>query len=219
MPTKQIFTAAIEAAINQALRWANNSDEVLAPLYGKTCIIHIQEWNLALSFNFAKDEVNIVTDEEGLFNTMPDELSDDECWVSLSLFALEKIKQNNQITTLIKSGQLDFAGDLSILQSLGSMFDKLELDMEEVLSKYIGDVAAYQVNQTGKKVFEQANQQLSLLLQSFSDAALDEKPLGVRKIMAINFSDEVNQLKHDVDALEARISCLEKQRKTRLPKP
>lgn len=218
MPAKQIFTAAIEAAINQALRWANNSDEVLALLFGKTCIIHIQEWNLALSFNFAKDEVNIVADEEGLFNTMPDELSDDECWVSLSLFALEKIKQNNQITTLIKSGQLDFAGDLSILQSLGSMFDKLELDMEEVLSKYIGDVAAYQLNQTGKKVFEHANQQLALILQSFSDAALDEKPLGVRKIMALNFSDEVNELKHDLGELEARVSRLEEQQQTRLPK-
>lgn len=218
MPSKQIFTAAIEAAINQALRWANNSEEVLVPLLGKTCIIHIQEWNLALSFNFAKDEVNIVADQEGLFNAMPEELSGDECWVSLSLFALEKLKQNNQITKLIKSGQLDFAGDLTILQSLGAMFDKLELDMEEVLSKYVGDVAAYQLNQTGKKVFEHANQQFSLMLQSFSDAALDEKPLGVRKIMVVNFCDEVNELKQEVERLEAKIASLELKRKTRFPK-
>lgn len=209
MPAQQMISAAIEAAINQALRWANNSEELLAPLSGKTCIIYIHEIDRGLSLNFARDDVHIVVNEEGIYKSMPDTLNDNECWFSLSLFVLKDLRQNNQITKLIKSGQLDFAGDLSILQNLSAMFDKLELDLEEVLSQYLGDVGAYQVSQTGIKISQKAQQHLSLIMQTFSDAALDEKPIGVRKIMLVNFCDEVQCVSEQCANVEARIKSLE----------
>jgi ubiquinone biosynthesis protein UbiJ len=141
-------------------------------------------------------------------------LNDNECWVSISIFAIDKLKQNNQLTKLIKSGKLDFSGDLGILQSLSRLFDKIDIDFEEFLSNYVGDAAAYQLNTSGKKALDVLKSQFSLLSNTFADAMLDEKPVGVRPIMVVNFSDDVNQIRADVDRFEARLLALEAQKAT-----
>lgn len=214
MPGPQIFTAAIENAANKALRWSSNSDALLAPLADKSCIIYIQELGNALIFRFSKEDLSVGADEDGLYGSIPQDdggtgLQENECWVSVSIFALDKLKQNNQMTKLIKSGKLDFSGDLGILQSVSRLFDKIDIDFEEVLSHYVGDAAAYQINTSSQKFASAFAAQIRSLTQTVADAALDEKPIGVRPIMVLNFSDEVSQLRADIDRVEAKLEQLE----------
>ena len=214
MQVSQILTGAIEAASNQALKWSSNSEMVLRPLVDKVCIIYLQELQSALLFRFNQHGVIVGADADNLYASMPDEegenaLSHNECWVSISLFALDKLKQNNQMTKLIKSGKLDFAGDLGILQAVSKLFDKIDIDFEEVLSTYIGDAPAYQVNTSAKKIASSLYDQLKMLTQDIATTALDEKPIGVRPILVMNFNDEVNQIRADVDRLEARLANFE----------
>ncbi|MFT5997312.1 MAG: ubiquinone biosynthesis protein UbiJ [Glaciecola sp.] len=214
MLAPQVLTAAIEAAANKALEWSSNSTQLLAPLANKVCIIYIQEVETALLFSFTPQDIHVSADIDQFYNSIPDDngpsaLQHNECWVSISVFAIDKLKQNNQMTKLIKAGKLDFAGDLGILQSVSRLFDKLDIDFEEVLSKYVGDAAAYQFNTSGKKVAASMTSQFALLSKTLADAALDQKPIGVRPIMLINFSDEVNILRADVDRLEAKLAQLE----------
>ena len=213
----QILSAGLEMGINKALGWAHNRDELLLPLANKTCIIYTHELENALIFDFTSDGIQVRVDQDGLYKEIPEDeqnneagLADNECWVSVSLFALDQLKQRNQLTKLIKTGKLDFSGDLSILQAVSALFDKLDLSFEEVLSQYIGDVAAYQLNNGAQQFAEHAKKQLDLLRSTFADAALDEKPIAVRKIMLINFCDEVSALADDVDRIESRITRLEK---------
>lgn len=214
MPAMQVITAAIEGAANQALKWSNNAPQLLAPLVDKTCIIYLQEFKQALTFQFNALGVRVSGDEDKLYTVMPNEdaLDHNECWVSVSLFALDKLKQNNQMTKLIKSGKLDFSGDLSILQAVSRLFSKIDLDLEEILSKYMGDAAAYQVNTTGQKALAHAKHQIQLLTNTLADTALDEKPIGVRAIVVINFCDDVKQLRTNAERLEAKIAQLEAKR-------
>lgn len=209
MPGMQLLSATIELAANQALSWSSNRDSVLRPLNNKTCIIYIQEIEQAFIFKFNQHDISVFNDPDRIYSSMPAELEDNECWVSLSLFVLDKLKQNSQLTQLIKAGQLDFSGDLTILQSVSKVFSVIELDLEEVLSKYVGDVAAYQIGSSGKKAWSFASKNFSMLVQTLSEAALDEKEIAVRKIMVSNFSDEVAQLRSDAERLEARIRRLE----------
>lgn len=213
MPVPQILNALVESALNQALRWSNNGEQALQGLVGKTCIIHLQELDHALCFHFSNNKIDVLADEHKQYCEAPDDLPDETCWVSVSLFALDKLKQHNQLTKLIKAGQLDFTGNLSILQGLSGLFSELEIDFEEVLSRYIGDVAAYKANSSLITIKEFASTQLTQLAKTFSDAALDEKPLGVRPIMLVNFSDEVLQLSADAERFEAKLTLLEGKRK------
>lgn len=214
MPIAQVFTALIEAAANKALMWSSNSGALLAPLSDKTCIIYVQEIQAALLFRFSRQGIQVSADIDGQYASIPDDngpnaLNDNECWVSLSIFAIDKLKQNNQMTKLIKSGKLDFSGNLAILQGLSHLFDKLDIDLEELLSGVIGDGPAYQVNSSGKKLVSAVKAQLLNLSHTFADAALDEKPIGVRLIMVLNFSDEVNSIRADVDRLDSKLTQLE----------
>lgn len=214
MLAPQVLTAALEAAANKALEWSSNSTQLLLPLINKVCIIYIQEVETAVLFSFTPQDINVSADIDQLYNTIPDDngasaLQNNQCWVSISVFAIDKLKQNNQMTKLIKSGKLDFAGDLGILQSVSRLFDNLDIDFEEVLSRYVGDAAAYQFNTSGKKAAASITSQLALLSKTLADAALDQKPIGVRPIMLINFSDGVNIIRADVDRLEAKLVQLE----------
>ena len=214
MSTPQIFTAVIESAANQGLKWSSNSETLLAPLVDKSCIIYLQEIERALIFRFSEKTVSVGADVDNLYGCIPQDdgnaaLQSNECWLSVSIFALDKLKQNNQMTKLIKAGKLDFSGDLSILQSLSSLFDKIDIDFEEVLSKFIGDAPAYQINTAGRKLATTLAAQIKSLTHTFAEAALDEKPIAVRPIMLLNFSDDVNQLRADADRLEAKLEQLE----------
>lgn len=211
MATSQLICVSLESAINQALRWSSNAEELLVPLANKNCIIYIQEFEQALIFCFGKNAIQVLADPDSKFSKMPEELDDNQCWVSVSLFALDKLKQNNQMTKLIKSGKLDFAGNLSILQRVSRLFDTIDLDFEEILSGYIGDVPAYQFTHSLKKFTEHAQQQFTLFSQTLSDTALDEKPIGVRKIMVVNFCEEVSIIRADVDRLDAKLTILEEK--------
>jgi ubiquinone biosynthesis protein UbiJ len=214
MPAPQILTAALEATINQALKWSSNSAELLVPLSNKVCIIFIQELKAALIFRFTGTMVSVGADIDNVYSEAPSDegqyaLMPNECWVSISLFALDKLKQNNQMTKLIKSGKLDFAGDLGILQSVSGLFGKIDIDVEEVLSMYVGDAASHEINSSGKKLASTLKQQITLLSQTLADAALDEKPVGIRPIMLLNFVDDVSALQADVERLEAKLERLE----------
>lgn len=216
MLAPQVLSAGIEASLNKALQWSSNSDALLSPLAGKLCIIYIQELDTALRFSFFEHEVNVGVDSDKLYSNAPEDdepnaLQDNECWVSISLFAIDKLKQNNQMTKLIKSGKLDFAGDLGILQGLSRLFDKIDVDIEELLSTYLGDAAAYQVNKTGQQALASIKSQMSILVQTLADTALDEKPIALRPIALVNFSDEVNQLREDVDRFEAKLQKIEEK--------
>lgn len=214
VPLNQVVCTVLELAANKALTWSSNGQECLQPLLGKTCIINIQEFEQALIFDFHANSILVGADEDAYYLSSPDEnpnvdLDDNQCWISISLFAIAQLKQKSRLTSLIKSGQLDFAGDLAILQALSSLFNNIDLDFEEVLAQHIGDVAAYQLNSSGQKVAQHFKQQVRLLSHTLADTAFDEKPIAVRKIMLLNFSDEVTNLTREVDSLETKVAALE----------
>jgi ubiquinone biosynthesis protein UbiJ len=206
--------STLENAINKALKWATNTNELLAPLAAKTCIIYIQEFERSLIFKFGQTTITVLPDTDAKYSEMPEQLDDNECWVSVSLFALDKLKQNNQLTKLIKAGQLDFAGDLGILQGVSRLFDSIDIDVEEILSGYIGDAPAYQLNTSLQKLTEHAKEQFKLFSSDLSNRALGDNAIGVRKIMVVNYCDEVSILRTDVERLEAKLTILEEQVKS-----
>ncbi|WP_395340385.1 SCP2 domain-containing protein [Ningiella sp. W23] len=205
---KQALSALLEVGIKKALEHSLNGKALLKPLEQKRCMIHVHELSLCLAFHFAAEQVNVLNQE------MPDEaylneMSDAECFISLSLEALPELKNSNQFTKLIKQGKLDFYGDLGIAQKFSQIFADIEFDIEESMSEYIGDAQAYTVMSQIKNLQSLAEKQLTLFRNILSDAALDEKPIAVRPIMLANFVDEVRALKTDTERLEAKMKRYE----------
>nr|WP_136252733.1 SCP2 sterol-binding domain-containing protein [Ningiella ruwaisensis] len=207
-----LLGSLIETSVNQAIRVSVNGQDLIEPLEDKRCILFIQELEQTLAFQFS----NTISPQKThyvdvLFLSPLDQndissLSQNECYVSISLFALSELKDTSKLTKLIKEDKLDFYGDLGILQKVSKVFSSIEFDLEETLSAYIGDAGAYNVLEKSKAFGEFAQKQHQLFMQTLSDAALEEKPIAVRPIMVANFVDEVRALKTDAERLEAKLN-------------
>lgn len=211
MPLEQTASAIIEFGIKQALNVSVNGWSLVTPLIGQRCVLHIQEPELTLAFNFNEHLVDVSIleslsreNQQDYFDSIPA----NECYVSVSMFVINELKNTSQLTKLIKEGKLDFYGDLGIVQNVSKLFAELEFDIEETLSNYMGDAQAYTMMAQSQKWRQHIKQQGALFANMLSDAALDEKPIAVRPIMLTYFVDEVRQLKMDTERLEARINKL-----------
>lgn len=207
MPAAQALCGAIEAAINQALKLALNGKEVILPLVGKRCIVYLQELEFTFAFQFSSEYVDVMA-LPPVEQAMLDDMPINECYISVSLFALPELKQTSQLTKLIKQNKLDFYGDLGIVQKFSQVINDIEFDFEESLSAYVGDAGAYTLISQSEKLQSYAKKQHKLLMDMLSDAALEEKPIAVRPIMLLNFIEEVRQLKMDTDRFEAKLNLL-----------
>jgi ubiquinone biosynthesis protein UbiJ len=207
MPGVQALSGLIEVAINQALALSLNGKKLLLPLEGKRFVVYLQELEATFAFVFSDNCVDVMMlapVEQEVLDNMPA----NECYISVSLFALPELKHTSQLTKLIKQNKLDFYGDLGIAQKFSQVINDIEFDFEETLSTYIGDAGAYTVMSKGEQWQAFAKKQHKVLMSMLSDAALEQKPIAVRPIMLTHFTDQVRQLKMDADRLEARLNLL-----------
>jgi ubiquinone biosynthesis protein UbiJ len=229
MHQAQLVTSAVEFAINKALSFDEESHLLLQPLVGKQFEIKLHELTFPLVFSFHPSGVvvnsveasngslyshtsPVNTDSTANSNTAKSDIaqkSQDYCSISLSVFIISELRDTSNITRLIREEKLDFDGNLQIAQSMSALFDGLQIDIEEVLSQYIGDIAAHHTMQTAASFGQFIKRNHSLAMQALSDAILDEKPIGVRPIMLENYIQEVSELRNATARLDARLAILE----------
>lgn len=215
----QLVTSAIEFGINKLLSFDDESGLLLQPLIGKECTIQLHELPFPLIFHFydndGKKGVSVSssvaqsTQAEGDQKT--EKLTNEQCRISLSLFIVNELKDTSNITRLIREEKLDFDGNLQIAQNLSALFNGINIDIEEILSQHLGDLAAYHAVQTANSFGHFIKHNHKLAMNALSDALLDEKRLAVRPIMVENFIQEVSELRDGVARAEARLQRLEKQ--------
>lgn len=125
----------------------------------------------------------------------------------ISLFKMGLV--SNAATLLLK-GDVEISGDTRLGHQFKNVFSQMDIDWTEPLAELVGDTLAYQVQQSGKKitgwgrgVFESATMSFSEYLQEESRDAVTETELNI-------FNADVDQLRNDVDRLQAKINSLSK---------
>jgi ubiquinone biosynthesis protein UbiJ len=88
----------------------------------------------------------------------------------------------------------------------------INIDWEEQLSKYTGDVFAHTLFSIKSVVKEKFVRDMTLLSVTLKDAAIEEKPIAAHPCAVEDYCQQVNELRGDVSRLEARLSILEQQK-------
>ncbi|MEP4890212.1 MAG: SCP2 sterol-binding domain-containing protein [Aliiglaciecola sp.] len=206
MPAAQLVSSGIEGIINQLLKLDASSASLLKKLAGKQLSVDIHELPWTLKFSFS-DQVDVLV-------VMPDEALQSDCHLALSLSTLQKLKDTSQITRLIQNGELVLEGDVAIAQQFSQLITELDIDWEELLSKYTGDVLAHNTFRFGKKLIHNVKSQANRLAVTLADAAIEEKRIAAPPILVVDFCDQVDELRSATDRLDAKISRLESQSST-----
>ena len=92
-------------------------------------------------------------------------------------------------------------GDIDLAKEVSEILKKIKWDVEEDLSKIIGDVAANRVFNESKKITIN-------IAEAFKEYWEEEKPLIAKKNRVHQFLAEIDNISEDVERIEAKINSL-----------
>jgi len=102
-------------------------------------------------------------------------------------------------------GDTDFAAVISVVAS------NLRWDVEEDLSRVVGDIAAHRMAQAGRAAAAWPKQAARSMAENAAEYLTEEKAVLVTPLRAAEFMREVDELRDAVERLDKRIERLSRQ--------
>ena len=163
----------------------------LKRFYNKT--IHIKISELSLFFKVNK---------EGLLEHIS-QVKDSDASISMPIKSLV-----NQIIYKENKG-ITIKGDIDLAKEASEILKKIKWDVEDDLSKIIGDVAANRLGIMGGKFLNDSKKVTISIAEAFKEYWEEEKPLIAKKTRVHQFLAEIDNISEDVERIEAKINNLE----------
>ena len=195
------FLTAIEKAINRYLALDPVSLERLSSYRDKTVAVEISGLNFTF-YILIKDKGVVVFQQE------PDKI---DTWLVGTPVSLMKMGLSNKAVeteNILFSGEVEIRGDVELGQALKTVFNEIDVDPEEQLSKITGDVVAHQVGNLVRGGMQWGRNSLQTLELDLAEYLQEEIHFVPRREEVDSFLSEVDQLRSDVDRMEARVKRL-----------
>jgi ubiquinone biosynthesis protein UbiJ len=128
--------------------------------------------------------------------------------ISGRLMALVNLSlQEDKVSASIQQ-RVSIQGDARVAQQMQKMLTEIDIDWEEVLSKYTGDVMAHQIHKQAIGAGEWLRNSAQSLLQTTSEYIREEQRLSPTQVEFERFQKQTTTLKQDVERSEARLRRL-----------
>ena len=190
--------ASVENGVNRILRLDSTAMARLQPLTGKVIAVECAAPALQLF---------ILPSDEGLL-LASQWAADADCTLRAPAASLMRLVLSKDKTAVLHSPEVDLEGDSHVLMALAQVLQDLELDWEYELSRWLGPVATALI---GGHLRSRANwyqQGFASLNQNLAEYLSEEARTLVGEREAQARFDELDQLKLDLDRLEARFERL-----------
>ena len=197
MPFEPLITAVIETSLNTLINDDPELGRRLGRLKGQVIQVHLKEINKTLTFVFSQ-QIDVLANYEG----GPD------CYLSLNIAVLPELRDQSNITKLIKQDKLVLEGDIQLAQKFAQLMTDCKPDIEEWLSRVTGDVVAHTlvkgVSGFGQIVTSQAAKHQRHLGQVLTE----EWRIAPAPLEVAHFCDQVDDVKSQAAKVEARLNQL-----------
>jgi ubiquinone biosynthesis protein UbiJ len=112
----------------------------------------------------------------------------------------------------LRGGSVHISGDAETAQAFSELLRLARPDLEEELSRVVGDVPAHQIGQAARSVLGFARRSAETFTQNVAEFLQHESRDTPSRTEADEFSSSVDKLRDDVDRLEARLALLERKK-------
>ncbi|MBT9410117.1 ubiquinone biosynthesis accessory factor UbiJ, partial [Salmonella enterica] len=126
MPLKPLVTAGVENLLNTFLYRSPALKSARTRLQGTVLRVDLKGFSTSLVLVFSERQVDVLGAWEG----------EADCTVITYASVLPKLRDRQQLTTLIRSGELEVQGDIQVVQNFVALADLAELDPAELLAPY-----------------------------------------------------------------------------------
>ena len=187
----------IDQALNRVLSLHPQRDELLRRLRDRTVAIRIDglDWEYFLVGGEGRIEV---------LQQAPGEV---HCRVSGLPFTLLRIATADDEASRYGDG-LHMEGEVALGRVVQQLFDLSEVDWEEALSHYTGDVVAFRLGEAARQGWRRLRRNLSDVEQDTADLLRDELMVAPAQAEIDVFLAEVDGVRDDVERLAQRVARL-----------
>jgi len=200
--------SAIETAFNAWLKLDGEALPRFTELDGKIIRFHITGFDLNLYFLPAPSGIQVLgsyPDEEqgGIVDTT----------IHGSPIALMHLStSDNAGETMLKS-DVEIEGDMRVAEKFSAILREVDIDWEELLSKLVGDIVAHQAGQVTRNITGWLKDTSEAMQQNTAEYLTEESDITPAEAEITSFMDQVDDIRMDVDRLEARIKLLQSKNK------
>lgn len=194
------LTEALETSINLVLKQDAATLEKFSALQGKTLAFEFTDLDLTLYLFPHTEGVQV----QYLFDGQAD--------TTLQGTALAFINMSlGDSSDSFFSGEVRIKGDIELGQRFKRILDQLDLDWEEWLSNYTGDLVAFKAGSLIRNLSSWGKATLRTIQLDVSEYLQDEGQINPREDEIEDFTNKINELRDHTARLEARILRLKKQ--------
>ena len=160
----------------------------LKKFHDKTILIKISELSMFLKVN-----------KQGLLEHIG-QVKDPDASISMPIksFINQIIQKKNKGITI--------KGDIDLAKKVSEILQKTKWDVEEDLSKIVGDAAANRLGIMGGKFLNESKKVTISIAEAFKEYWEEEKPLIAKKTRVHQFLAEIDNISEDVERIEAKIN-------------
>jgi len=185
-------TAALEQGINKTLQFDPATRQAIAALTGKSLLVEVTEPEFTLCLHFAADNVRVTSYSEGSTTRLRG-----------PLYGLLQLALSDNVN-LSDSG-VEAWGSTSLLADLQRISSQLDIDWEDAISPWLGDVASHAlVNRLRARLgwLSERSRDGKRLIQEFLTEELRATP---HRLELERFNREVDQLRLAADRMQSRV--------------
>ena len=190
----------LEKSINRAAGSSAKIAQLLEPLEGKSIRFVLVDLNCEFVLNVANRTVFIDSDGNGEADLL----------IRTTVAKLLTLATARELNPTQLDG-IDIVGDVKLVQHLYSIFQNIDFDWEEELSKRVGDIPARHLG----NLLRWGGQRVGALRSTFStrvrSTLVDEHHLVAERSQVDRFLDSVDTLQADIDRLDKRVQRLERR--------
>lgn len=148
-----------------------------------------------------------ITFKQGRIELLPACNDPIDAALKTTLTALTKTVCNEKA---IITEEMELSGDMTLLQDVSKIFRSIDMDWEELISHYTGDIIAHGIGNVTRSLKQFHEKAFSSQKKNISEYLQDEITLLVHPFQLEDFCDEVDDLREAVDRLAVKIDHAEK---------
>ncbi len=200
MSIRDLALEAIETLLNQLIALDPAAMQRLAGWHGRVIAIALRGTGLTFYF---------IPDQQGRLQLLGRYEGEPDCTIEGNPLDLMRASDKEQGSAQLFNGHVVISGDTDLAHRFSEVLGKLNIDWEEQLSRYVGDVAAHELARAARDASAQGQQAVDRLQQNISEYLTEEARLLPHPFEVEEWIRGVETTRDDVERLTARIRLLE----------
>ena len=190
--------ATLEEAINRYLSLDPAAREQMTGLYGRVIAFELVGLGLTLYLVPSPNRLQVLSGYE----------DEPDCTLRGTPLALSRMGDPKGSTDQLFAGQVEISGDTELAHRFGKILSAMDIDWEEQLSHYTGDIIAHEVGNFARTANHWGQRTMKTLGLDLQEYLQEEIRLLPVKPEIDHFLNGIDTLRNDVERIEARINRL-----------